>query len=61
MVPVVAEGRGESLRPDHSNRPRSDRGSDLFFWNLEATENREAPPRSRARACGLVSDGAAKH
>jgi hypothetical protein len=39
MVPVVAEGRGESLRPDHNNRPRSRRRSDLFFWNLEEQES----------------------
>ena len=32
MVPVVAEGRGESLRADHSGRSRSGGSVDLLFW-----------------------------
>src|SRR5260221_1301363 len=32
---MVAEGRREPLHSDHSNRPRSGCGSDLFFLNLE--------------------------
>jgi hypothetical protein len=38
VVPVVAEGRREPLRSNHSDRAGSGCGSDLFFWNLEATK-----------------------
>src|SRR5579862_3180290 len=36
MVPVVAESRGEPLRPDYNNRARAGGGSDLFLRNLNS-------------------------